>query len=64
MNELVFKPAARQLERLRSNEVSVLELAEAHIQQIERLNPELNAFADFGRRELTFKAANARYAAR
>jgi amidase len=47
MNELVFKPAARQLELLRSNEVSVLELAEAHIQQIERLNPELNAFADF-----------------
>jgi amidase len=27
--------------------MSVVELAEAHIQQIERLNPQLNAFADF-----------------
>ena len=25
----------------------MVELAEAHIRQIERLNPELNAFADF-----------------
>jgi len=47
MNELVFKTAVRQLELLRSGEVSVLEIAEAHIDQIERLNPELNAFADF-----------------
>ncbi|MGD0737227.1 MAG: amidase [Terracidiphilus sp.] len=47
MSELVLKPAVRQLELLRSGEVSVLELADAHIQQIERLNPVLNAFADF-----------------
>lgn len=32
---------------LRRREVSVAELAEAHIRQIERLNPALNAFADF-----------------
>ncbi len=44
---LVLEPAVRQLELLRAREISVAELAEAHIQQIERLNPELNAFADF-----------------
>jgi amidase len=46
-NELVLKPAVWQLELLRSGELSVVELAEAHIRQIERLNPELNVFADF-----------------
>ncbi|MGA8742264.1 MAG: amidase [Terracidiphilus sp.] len=47
MSELVLEPAVRQLEMLRAREISVLELAEAHIRQIERLNPQLNAFADF-----------------
>jgi Asp-tRNA(Asn)/Glu-tRNA(Gln) amidotransferase A subunit family amidase len=45
--DVVLKPAARQLEMLRAGEISVVELAETHIRQIERLNPELNAFADF-----------------
>jgi len=47
MNDLVLQPAVRQLELLRSGKISAMELAEAHIQQIERLNPQLNAFADF-----------------
>jgi len=47
MNDLVLAPAVRQLERLRSGEISVAELAEAHIRQIERLNPSLNALVDF-----------------
>ena len=47
MTELVLLPAERQLELLRSREISVLELAEAHIRQIERLNPQLNALVDF-----------------
>jgi amidase len=47
MNELVLAPAARQLELVRTGQVSVTTLAEAHIQQIERLNPRINAFADF-----------------
>jgi amidase len=47
MSELVLLPAVRQLEMLRAREISVVELAEAHIQQIEWLNPKLNAFADF-----------------
>jgi len=47
MNDLVLASATRQIELLRSGEVSVVELAEAHIEQIERLNPQLNVFADF-----------------
>src|SRR3569833_371115 len=47
MSDLVLLPAVRQLEMLRAREISIAELAEAHIGQIERLNPRLNAFADF-----------------
>ena len=47
MNDVVLTTAANQLELVRSGKLTVTELAEAHIQQIERLNPELNAFADF-----------------
>ncbi|MGD0910297.1 MAG: amidase [Terracidiphilus sp.] len=46
--ELVLLPAVRQLELLRGGKISVAELAEAHIRQVERLEPQLNAFADFG----------------
>jgi Asp-tRNA(Asn)/Glu-tRNA(Gln) amidotransferase A subunit family amidase len=47
MDELVMLPAVRQLELLRAGDVSVVDLAEAHIAQIEWLEPRLNAFADF-----------------
>ena len=47
MNEIVLAPAVKQLELLRAGEISITELAEAHIVQIERLNPDLNVFADF-----------------
>ena len=47
MNELVLKSAIDQLELLHSGQISIPELAEAHISQIDRLNPQLNAFADF-----------------
>ena len=47
MEELVLMPAVRQLELLVAKQISVVELAEAHIRQIERLNPALNVFADF-----------------
>ena len=46
-NHLVLSSATRQLELLRTGQLSVLELAEAHIRQIERLNPQLNVFSDF-----------------
>ncbi len=45
--DLVLLPAVRQLELLRAGKVSVAELAEAHIAQIARLEPRINAFADF-----------------
>ena len=47
MSEITLASAVSQLEMLRSGAVSVTELAEAHIARIERLNPKLNAFADF-----------------
>jgi amidase len=47
MTDLVLLPATRQLELLRTHELSVVELAEAHIRQIERLNPKINALIDF-----------------
>jgi len=47
MNDVVLKSAARQLQLLRSGAISIPDLAEAHLAQIARLNPRLNAFADF-----------------
>jgi amidase len=47
MNEIVLASATRQLELLRVGQLSVAELAEAHIRRIERLNPTLNALVDF-----------------
>ncbi len=47
MSELVHASATRQLELLRAGAVTVTELAEAHIGQIERLNPAVNALVDF-----------------
>jgi len=47
MSEIVLAPAVDQLELLRSGQISIVELSEAYIRQIERLNPQLNAFADF-----------------
>lgn len=44
---VVLAPATRQLELVRTGAMSVVELAEAHLAQIERLNPQLNVFADF-----------------
>jgi amidase len=47
MNDIVLQSAAHQIKLLRAGKISIPELAEAHIAQIERLNPQLNAFADF-----------------
>lgn len=45
--ELTLLPATRQLELLRDDELSIADLAEAHIERIEALNPLLNALVDF-----------------
>lgn len=47
MSDIVLSSAVRQLELLRTGAISVVELAEAYLKQIARLNPQLNVFADF-----------------
>jgi amidase len=47
MSELVLASASDQLRLLNSRKVTVTELAEAHIRQIERVDPQINAFVDF-----------------
>ena len=44
---IATQPAVEQLELLRANKISPVELAEEHIRRIERLNPVLNAIVDF-----------------
>jgi hypothetical protein len=44
MNELIFLPAVVMAERIRRRKISPVELVEAHLAQIEKLNPRLNAF--------------------
>ena len=46
MNELTFLPAVVMAERIRKKEISPVELVDAHLAQIEELNPELNAFVE------------------
>jgi Asp-tRNA(Asn)/Glu-tRNA(Gln) amidotransferase A subunit family amidase len=47
MNGLTVLPAVELLSMLRRKQISPLELADEYIQQIERLNPQLNALIDF-----------------
>jgi Asp-tRNA(Asn)/Glu-tRNA(Gln) amidotransferase A subunit family amidase len=44
MTDLTFLPAVAMADLIRMKEISPVELAEAHLQKIERLNPKLNAF--------------------
>ncbi|MGO9938093.1 MAG: amidase [Terracidiphilus sp.] len=57
MSDIVLQPAVQQLKLLRAGDISILELAEAYITQIERLNPQLNAFADFDVERVLTQAA-------
>ncbi|MGO9434548.1 MAG: amidase [Terracidiphilus sp.] len=57
MSDIVLQPAVQQLKLLRAGDISILELAEAYITQIERLNPQLNAFADFDVERVRTQAA-------
>jgi amidase len=54
---LILLSASQQLARVRGREVSVKELAQAHIQQIKRLNPSLNAIIDFDPQRVLAQAA-------
>ncbi|MGO9337707.1 MAG: amidase [Terracidiphilus sp.] len=56
MSNVVLESAVRQLELLKSGAISAAELAEAHIRQIERLNPKLNALVDFDAEQVRMRA--------
>ena len=43
-SDLAFAGVARQADMVRSREVSPRELVELHLERIERLDPQLNAF--------------------
>jgi Asp-tRNA(Asn)/Glu-tRNA(Gln) amidotransferase A subunit family amidase len=47
MSSVVLQSAVEMLAMLRARKISPLELAEEHIRQIDRLNPQLNALIDF-----------------
>lgn len=53
-------PAVEQLRLLRAREISAVELAEEHIQRIERLNPALNAIVDFDAERVRDQARDVR----
>src|SRR5215813_7509645 len=44
MSEINFLSAAQMAEQIRSRKLSPVELVDAHLAQIEGLNPKLNAF--------------------
>src|SRR6267154_2056264 len=44
MNQMNFLPAVVMAEQIRNKKISPVELIEAHLAQIEKLNPQLNAF--------------------
>src|SRR5712671_2644608 len=44
MNQMTFLPAVVMAEQIRNKRISPVELIEAHLAQIEKLNPQLNAF--------------------
>jgi Asp-tRNA(Asn)/Glu-tRNA(Gln) amidotransferase A subunit family amidase len=44
MNDLIFFPAVTLAEKVRSKKISPVELVEAHLAHIAKLNPKLNAF--------------------
>ena len=44
MSDLTFLPAVSMAEKIRKKEISPVELVDAHLTQIEELNPKLNAF--------------------
>ena len=46
MHDLTFLPAVVMAQQIREKKISPVELADAHLAKIERLNPKLNAFVD------------------
>jgi Asp-tRNA(Asn)/Glu-tRNA(Gln) amidotransferase A subunit family amidase len=57
MSGVVLHSAVEMLVMLRAGKISSLELAEEHIRQIDRLNPQLNALIDFDADRVRAQAA-------
>jgi Asp-tRNA(Asn)/Glu-tRNA(Gln) amidotransferase A subunit family amidase len=57
MSGMVLRSAVEMLAMLRARKISPLELAEEHIRQIDRLNPQLNALIDFDADRVRAQAA-------
>jgi Asp-tRNA(Asn)/Glu-tRNA(Gln) amidotransferase A subunit family amidase len=56
LDDLLTQPAVDLVAMLAAKKISVLELAELHIERIERLNPQLNALVDFDSDEIRRQA--------
>ncbi len=59
MDDLTFLSAVVMARQIREKEISPVELAEAHLAKIERLNPRLNAFVDLDGKRVRREAASA-----
>jgi Asp-tRNA(Asn)/Glu-tRNA(Gln) amidotransferase A subunit family amidase len=62
MSDLTFLPAAEMAERIREKKISPVEIADAHLAKIERLNPRLNAFVHVDEERVRREARNAEVA--
>ena len=56
MSELTFLSAIAMAEQIRNKELSPIELVEAHLDRIEKLNPQLNAFVQVDAESATRQA--------
>ena len=56
MSDLTFLSAVEMAERIRKKTLSTVELVQAHLAQIEKLNPKLNAFVQVRREEVLCEA--------
>lgn len=56
MSDLTFLPAVVMAQQLRSKQLSPVELVEAHLGKIERLNPKLNAFVEVDHKRVLAEA--------
>src|ERR1700686_1781369 len=59
MSDLTFLSAVAMAEQIRKRKISPLELADAHLTKIERLNPQLNAFVHVDMERVRREARNA-----
>jgi Asp-tRNA(Asn)/Glu-tRNA(Gln) amidotransferase A subunit family amidase len=62
MNGLTFLPAVSMAEQIRKKKISPVELVEAHLAQIEKLNPKLNAYVQVGAEQARRAASDAEVA--